>query len=431
FGGVRRVREEIRDLRRTRAVELFLRDVAYGWRSLRQAPAYALTTILTVSIAVGVCAAMLTFIEAALVRPLPYRDVDRVVTLWETNLASGENQLDVSPANFLDWQQRATTFESFGITADHGFDVRRGDRVLSVSAGRVSLDYFRTLGVAPVAGRLFEERDYDPGAEPRVVLARRFWIELSGGDRALIGRTIEVDGKPAVVAGVVPDDIDHASIAAVYAPLTLYPGEKTSRTGHWMHAVGRMRSGVTFEQASRDLDRVAAMIARENPQTNESLRVRLIPLREAIVGKTQRLLIALGGGSLCLLFLACANVGALALARGAARRRELAIRVSLGASLGRIVRQLVTESAMLNGAAALVAWGIATGVVTWMASNAPAGLRRMDDVKSGAFTIAATLAIAFVSTMLSGVLPAYRLARDGVSRDPEASRRTFGLTRAE
>jgi putative ABC transport system permease protein len=431
FGRVHRVREDIRDLRRTRAVELFVRDVAYGWRTLRRAPAYAITTILTLAIAVGVAAAMLTFVHSALLQPLPYRDADRIVALWETNRATGETQLAISPANFLDWEARSTAFESMALSGEHGFDVRRGDRVIAVAAGRVSQNYFRTLGVTPIAGRFFDPIDYAQGAPLRVVLAHRFWIEAFHGDRTLVGRTIEIDGKPAVVLGVVPDEIDHAAHYDVYAPLVLYPGEKTSRTGHWMYATARLRDGVSIAQAEADLRRVAQLVAAEHPQTNEALSVRAVPLREAILGKTRRLLIALAGGSVCLLLLACANIAALALARGAARRRELAIRMSLGASTGRIVRQLATEAAMLNAIAAVLACGIAVFVIRAIAANAPEELRRIDDVSAGGWTLAALAVLAIVSTLLSGALPALRLARSGPADDLESSRRDSGLTRNE
>ena len=431
FGGVRRVQEELRDFRRTRSFELFVRDVTYGLRTLRNARAYAVATIVTLSVAVGICAAMMTFAEGALLRPLPYRDVERVVTLWEANLSSGEKQLAVSPANFLDWQARATAFESMALSANHGVDVRRGDRVVAAPAGRVSADYFSTLGVTPIAGRFFERQDYDPSAEPRVVLARQYWLDAFDGDRALIGRTIEVDGKPTVILGIAPDRIDHAADYDVYLPLTLYGGEKTSRTGQWMYAAARMRPGVTLTQVQQDLDRVAIILGREHPQTNEALRVHVIPMRETILGRTRRLLTVLGSGSACLLLLACANIAALSLARGAARRRELAIRVSLGASTGRVVRQLVTESAILNLSAAVLGFAIALAVIRWMAANAPADLRRLQDVRAGAFTIVVLLVTTLVSTFFSGVLPAMRLARSGLAKDLESSRRDSGVTRSE
>ena len=431
FGGVRRVQEEVRDLRPTRMVETLLRDVAYGWRTLRRSPAYSLTSIVTLALAVGVCAAMMTFVEAALFRPLPYARPNRVLTLWETNLSSGENQLAVSPANYLDWEKQLTTFESLALSGEHGYDVRRGDRVVSIPAGRVSLHYFRTLGVAPLAGRTFDARDYDPGAEPRVVLSETLWRDAFGADRSLVGRTIEVDAKPALVLGVVPDRLDPVANYEIYAPLFLYPGERSSRSGNWMYAIGRLRDGVTREQAQRDAERVAQVIAREHPDTNERLRLRLIPVREIVLGKTSRLLTALSAASVCLLLLACANIAALTLARGAARRRELAVRAALGAHPRRIIRQLATESAILNLFAGAAAYLVAAAIVRWIAVNTPDGLRRMDDVRAGAFTIATLFAFTLFATLLAGVLPAWRLVRSGLAHDLESSRRDSGLTRSE
>ncbi len=431
FGGVRRVQEEVRDLRPTRFIETLLRDVAYAWRTLRRSPAYAMTTIFTLALAVGVCTAMVTFVEAALFRPLPYAGLSRIMTIWETNFAAGEEKLEVSPANFLDWQRLASAFESLALAAPHGVDIPRGDRVISVGAGRISIDYFRTLGVAPIAGRTFEPDDYAPGAEPRVILSETFWRETYGGNRALVGRTIELDAKPTVVLGVVPDGLDASATFEVYMPLTLYPGEKASRTGHWMYAAGRLRQGVTVEGARRDMDRVARIIARENPATNEVLGVRLIPLREELLGRTERLLVALGGASVCLLLLACANIAALTLARGAARRRELAIRATLGARPGRIVRQLATESALLNLIAGIGAYAVAVGIIYQVSANTPEGLRRMHDVHPGAFTIGILLVFTLFATALSGILPAMRLVRSGLAKDLESSRRDTGLTGSE
>jgi putative ABC transport system permease protein len=431
FGGVRRTQEQVRDLRPTHALEMFVRDVVYGWRTLRHAPAYSLTSIVTLALAVGVCAAMMTFIDAALLRPLPYRAPERVMTLWETNLTSGENQLPISPANYLDWENQVTTFDSLALSGEHGFDIRRGDRVVSVPAGRVSQSYFRALGVEPLAGRTFEPRDYDPGAEPRVVLSESLWRDAYAADRSLVGRTIEIDAKPVLVLGIVPDTLDPTARYDIYAPLFLYPGERTSRTGNWMYAVGRLREGVTREQAQSDLDRVAQNIARENPQTNARLRVRLIPIREVVLGRTSRMLTALGGASICLLLLACANIAALTLARGAARRRELAVRAALGAHPSRIVRQLATESAILNLFAGAAAYVLAVAIVRWIAASSPEGLRRMDDVRAGAFTALIVLAFSLFATFLAGVLPAWRLVRSGLARDLESSRRDSGVTASE
>jgi predicted permease len=431
FGGVHRVQEEVRDLRRTRPIELLYRDLVYGWRSLRQSPAYALTTIVTLALAVGVTAALLTLIEAALLRPLPFANADRVMTIWETNLASGENQLEVSPANYLDWEKQVTTFQFLGLAGPHGFDIRLGERSVSVSAGRVSLDYFRALGVRPITGRSFDASDYDPGAEPRIVLSEKFWREAFNGDKSLVGRTIEIDGKPAAVLGVVPDGLDALSRFRVYAPLRLYPGEKTSRSGHWMYAVGRLRDGVTEDDAARDLDRAAQVIAREHPQTNERLRVRLIPLREALLGKTRRLLMALGAAAGCLLLLACANIAAITLARGAARRRELAVRVALGAKPAHIVRQLATESALLNVISGIAAYAVALAIIMWVARNAPDAVRRIEDARPGGFTVVMLLVLTLFATLLSGILPAWRLVRSGLAKDLESSRRDAGLTPSE
>src|SRR5688572_3598839 len=205
FGGVRRVREEVRHMRRGRIFEDFARDVAYAWRTLTKARAYSLTTVLTLGIAISLAAAILTFVDAALLRPLPYQSLDRVVTLWESNLATGEDQLDVSPANFLDWQARSRSFEALGLLSPGAFDMQQGDRMISLEAGRVDEQFLRILGVRPIAGRLFEASDYDPGAEPRVLLTYELWREAFNGNPSIAGQTMQLDGKPATILGVLPE----------------------------------------------------------------------------------------------------------------------------------------------------------------------------------------------------------------------------------
>jgi putative ABC transport system permease protein len=431
FGGIRRVHEQVRDLRRTRWIEDLLRDISYGWRTLRQTPAYALTTILTMALAVGVSSAILTFVEGTLLRPLPYAPMDRIVTLWETNLASGENHLEVSPANYLDWKKSVTAFASMGLLSPHGFDLRRGDRTFSINSARISVEYLPALGVKPLLGRLFEASDYDPGAEPRVLLSHRIWRDVFDARRTLVNETIELDGKPALVLGILPPGIEYPAKFDIWAPLRLYPGEASDRSGNWMTAVARLRDGVTLEQAAADLDRAAQTLAREYPATNEKLRTRIVPLRETILGNARRLLTALGAASACLLLLACANIGALTLARGMARRRELAIRAAVGAGTARLVRQLVTEAAMLNAIAAALAFAIAFAVVRWMSANTPAALERMNEVHTGPITVALLLLLTVIATALSGVLPALRLAGKGLARSLDASRRDSGVNRSE
>ena len=369
-------RKREREMRLTRFIEECRDDIRFAIRQLMAAPGFTVVAVLTLALGIGVNSAIFALVDAALLRPLPLPQPDRLVMVWESSDAAPRTR--VSPHNMVDWSARSRTFERLG-----GYIPNVGGMVMAGADGTaetvprqwVTSGIFEALGVQPIVGRTFRPSDDEEGTKSRfVVLNERFWRTRFGGDPSVVGREIRLDGMPFTVVGVVPQPAQLVGDASIWAsiPLRANPNGRAPRV---LQVVGRMKPGVTLEAANTDLDTIAHGLAREFPQFNQGRTVQLQPLQQALIGSEVRVtsLFFLGVVGFVLL-ICCANVANLLLARATARTRELAIRLALGAGRMRVVRQLLTESLVLAALGGALGVGVGALILNVAPALIPPGL---------------------------------------------------------
>jgi putative ABC transport system permease protein len=401
----------------------FRSDAVFALRQLRGAPAFTCIAALTLALGIGANGAIFALVDAALLRPLPLREPDRLVRVWERDPTGARSA--VAPANLADWRERSAAFESFGgyvggvgAMAMSGV----GSRAESVSRQWVTSGFFDVLGVPAIAGRTFKPPD-DETEQPEVVLNETFWRTRFDADPGIIGRDITFDGQPYRVVGVVPrtfQSFGRTSIWALISP----PPIPQMRTAYMLQIVGRMKQGLSTEAATQDLSRVSEQLARELPRSNAGRGVLVEPIHAALVGTEVRLtaILFLGVVGLVLL-ICCANVANLLLARATVRSRELAIRSALGAGRRRVLRQLLTESVILAIIGGALGAGLGALILQVAPPAMPEGLLPSSvtlefDARVALFCGSAAIAVGLVfglapAWQATGVVPSRVIAGDG------------------
>jgi macrolide transport system ATP-binding/permease protein len=398
-------------------VERLLQDVRYAIRILRRSPGFTVVAVLLLALAIGANVTIFTFVDAALLRPLPYDHPEQLMKLWDARQSQISSRFEVSYPDYLDWKAQNQAFSSLAGYATFNRSILSGAHEPEIiRAGRVSDNFFQTLGVQPVLGRTFRDGEDAQSSPWSVILTYGSWERRFGGKPDVIGQSLTINGKPTSIVGVLPRNFHFAPVGDPEMFLPLHPsgGLLQRRNLHWMHPLGRLKPGVTQDQAQVMMDTVASNLEREYPDSNRELRAVVQPLTELITGQIKPILLVLLAAVGLLLLIACANIANLLLARAAVRAKEMALRAALGARRWRVVRQLLTEGIVLVSVGAALGIAFAMMATRLMVQSLPLQLRQsmpyLKDAGIEPRTLLFCAALAILTALLFSLAPALRLS---------------------
>jgi putative ABC transport system permease protein len=409
-------------------VHVLLQDLRYTARLMWKAPAFTAAVVLTVALGIGANTAIFSFVYAVMLRPLPYAEPQRLMQVAEKNDKLNLPRFGASVLNYLSWAEQTQTFERLGAVGFGSYNLSGHGDPEQFTGTRISPSLMPLLGVQPVAGRAFQDGEDQPGGAAVAMISEGLWKRRFGGESSLVGRNLTLNGVDYTVIGIAPSALALLTGGDIWTPLTIDPGREI-RLNHVILVFGRLKSGVTPQQAQAEMDTIAARVGQQHPEVKD-WGIRLVTMTDAFVGPTLRTgLWVLLGTVACVLLIACANIANLLLARAASRQKEIAIRTAMGASQSRLLRQLLVESVALSLVGGVV--GIAGAVWAVRAINGmlPPNLLPIPDVGVDAAVLLFAAAATAVTGVLFGVAPAWHASNTDLNAMLKQTARTTGGAR--
>ena len=410
MGTIAKSKEECRDMRRVNFIDDFLRDLGYAGRNLRRSPGFATLTVLIMALGIGANTAVFSVVNAVLLKPLSYRDPDRIVTL--SNFSTSREaptalSKQVSVPDFQDWHDQGSSFDAMAYYSSREKAVIRGSTAEYARVTTVSPEFFRVFAVEPLIGRSFTVEEMKQGAGGAAMISYTYWQNQFGGDPQALGQTVRCPGSRPIV-GVLRPGFRFPNNTDIWVPEVDAPG---SRGGRNYLAVGRLKAAVALKRAQTEMTTIARRLEQQFPETNSGQSVGVTKLRDEMVGNVRIMLYLLLGAVTVLLLIACANTATLLLGKATARTREVALRAALGASRKRIVSQLVTESLLLGFVAGLLGLVLAYWGSKMLVALAPADVPRLAETGVDRWVLAFTFATAMITSLLFGLVPAFYVSK--------------------
>jgi putative ABC transport system permease protein len=395
-------------------MDSIIKDIRFAARSLWKRPGFTVIVVLTLALGIGANAAVFSVINAVLLRPLPYRDADRVVTLWQNNVKAGLPRNGVSPPNFIDWSEQSRSFEAIAGIEPSSLSLLGEGEPERFPAWLVTSGFFQVAGVDALVGRTFTAEEYQPGNHRVVVLAHGLWQQRFGGDKGIVGRALNLNGQPHTVVGVMAPEFQLPPDRQIWAPKIITDSQRQARAATYWNVVARLKPGITVAQAQEEMNGIAARLAAQYPDTNGGMGANVVPLFEHMTGQIRSALWVLAAAVGFVLLIACVNVANLLLVRGAERQREFAIRRALGAERFRLLRQSLTESLLLVLVGGVAGVLLASWLVKLIPALSSSKIPRIENVEIDLRVVLFACGVSLLTAIVFGLVPAVQFWRNDI-----------------